>query len=67
MSGDMELAGAVESLSGMSVQEIAAVNVVLHCFLCHRFSECETARQLVEQPLSLLEEVRVSVPQFVES
>ncbi|NTI29261.1 hypothetical protein [Rhizobium rhizogenes] len=41
----------------MPAREIKAVNVVLHCLLCPRFPECEAARQLVAEPLSLVDHI----------
>lgn len=48
-------AGITDTLSRMSAAEISAVDVVLRCLLCERFSECETARALVQEPLMLVD------------
>lgn len=49
------LTEAMDTFSGMSAAEISAVDVVLRCLLCERFSACETARALVQEPLMLVD------------
>lgn len=64
---DHRVLNVTEILAGMKPQEIAAVNVVLQCLLCPRFGDCETARQLVAEPLLLVEDDQAVVRQFSES